>query len=97
MTNVARHSDAEKISVSFDWKEPVLRLLIRDDGVGFKASEVRERPSKHLGIEGMRQRASMMGGTFHIQSELDKGTLIEVQLTLSEQKKQPASIGRLIN
>jgi len=84
LTNVARHSEAEEVSVAFDWQEPILRLTIRDDGTGFKASEVGERPSKHLGIEGMRQRASMLGGTFYIKSEPNRGTVIEVQFALPE-------------
>lgn len=58
--------------------------MIRDDGAGFRSRNVGDRPSKHLGIEGMRQRASMLGGTFDITSEPNKGTLIEVRLTLTE-------------
>jgi PAS domain S-box-containing protein len=84
LTNVARHSHAETVSVRFDWHEPLLRLVIRDDGAGFRSRNVGDRPSNHLGIEGMRQRASMLGGAFDIKSEPNKGTLIEVRLTLPE-------------
>lgn len=84
LTNVARHSQARLVSIVFDWRDPVLRVTIRDDGAGFRSRNVGDRPSKHLGIEGMRQRASMLGGTFNITSEPNKGTLIEVQLTLPE-------------
>ena len=83
-TNVARHSQAHKVSIIFNWQDPLLRLTIRDDGAGFRSRNVGDRPSKHLGIEGMRQRASMLGGTFNITSEPNKGTMIEVQLTLPE-------------
>lgn len=84
LTNVARHSHAETVSVVFDWHEPLLRLMIHDDGEGFRSGNVGDRPSNHLGIEGMRQRASMLGGTFEIKSQLKKGTSIEVRLTLRE-------------
>ena len=84
LTNVARHSQAKTVSVVFDWHDPLLRLVIRDNGAGFRSRNVGDRPSKHLGIEGMRQRASMLGGTFNITSEPNKGTLIEVRLTLPE-------------
>lgn len=84
LTNVARHSHAEKVSVKFAWHEPLLRLVIRDDGEGFRSGDVGDRPSNHLGIEGMRQRASMLGGTFEIKSQMKKGTSIEVGLTLRE-------------
>ncbi|MGB2605006.1 MAG: response regulator [Candidatus Sulfotelmatobacter sp.] len=84
LTNVARHSHARTVSVVFDWHEPLLRLVIRDDGAGFRSRNVGDRPSNHLGIEGMRQRASMLGGTFEIKSEPNRGTLIEVRLTLAQ-------------
>jgi PAS domain S-box-containing protein len=84
LTNVARHAHAHSISVEFDWQEPHLQLKIRDDGAGFRSRNVGDQPSSHMGIEGMRQRASMLGGTFDIKSELNKGTLIVVRLTLPE-------------
>jgi PAS domain S-box-containing protein len=83
LTNVVRHSHAAKVSVQFHWDDPRLRLLIQDNGQGFRSRNMSERPSNHLGIEGMRQRASMLGGILEIKSEPNKGTLIEVRLTLS--------------
>ncbi len=84
LTNVARHSQAQAVSIVFDWHEPLLCLTIRDDGAGFRSRNVGDRPSSHLGIEGMRQRASILGGTFHIKSEPSRGTAIEVRLTLPD-------------
>ena len=94
MTNVARHSRAKTVSVVFEWREPLLRLMIRDDGAGFRSRNVGDRPSNHLGIEGMRQRASMLGGAFDIKSEPNKGTLIEVRLTLPESGEVGAVNGK---
>jgi PAS domain S-box-containing protein len=82
LTNVARHARAKTVSVGFDWQEPLLRLAIRDDGAGFRSRDVSDRPSHHLGIEGMRQRAFMLGGSFDVKSEENQGTLIEVRLNL---------------
>jgi PAS domain S-box-containing protein len=95
LTNVARHSKAQTVSVVFDWHDPLLRLMIRDDGAGFRSRNVGDRPSKHLGIEGMRQRTSMLGGTFDITSEPNKGTLIEVRLTLPEANGNADNKGKL--
>ncbi|MFZ0817782.1 MAG: response regulator [Candidatus Sulfotelmatobacter sp.] len=82
LTNVVRHAQAKTVSVIFDWDAPVLRLVIRDDGQGFQSRNLSEQPSSHLGIEGMRQRASMLGGTLHVNSEPNKGTAIEVRMIL---------------
>jgi two-component system, NarL family, sensor histidine kinase UhpB len=83
LTNVARHSQATSVSVRFEWRDPFLKLIIRDDGLGFRSRNLSELPSKHLGIEGMRQRAIILGGALDIKSEPGKGTLIEVRLPVS--------------
>jgi PAS domain S-box-containing protein len=84
LTNVARHSQAASVSVHFEWSYPLLKLSIRDDGRGFQSRNLSDLPSKHLGIEGMRQRAIILGGTLDIKSEPNKGTLIEVRLPVSD-------------
>lgn len=83
LTNIARHAKARKVIINFAWKEPELRLTIHDDGVGFETKNLMRNPSDHLGIEGMRQRASMLGGALNIASQLRKGTQIAVSLPLS--------------
>jgi len=83
LTNVARHSQATSVSVRFEWRGPFLKLIIRDDGLGFRSRNLSELPSKHLGIEGMRQRAIILGGALDIKSEPGKGTLIELRLPVS--------------
>lgn len=83
LTNVARHSQATSVSVRFEWRDPLLKLSIRDDGQGFRSRNLSDLPSKHLGIEGMRQRAIILGGALDIKSEPNKGTLIEVRLPVS--------------
>ena len=80
LTNVARHSHASSVKVCFEWRDPLLKLSIRDDGQGFKAHALHERPFGHLGIEGMRQRAIILGGTLEITSAPNQGTIIEVRL-----------------
>jgi PAS domain S-box-containing protein len=83
LTNIARHSKAKNVTIVFVWKEPELHLTIDDDGVGFEMKNLLRNPSDHLGIEGMRQRASMLGGALEIASQLRKGTRIAVSLPLT--------------
>ena len=91
LTNIARHSRATSVSVRFEWRDPLLKLFIRDDGQGFRSRNLSELPSKHLGIEGMRQRAIILGGALDIKSEPNKGTLIEVRLPVA--RSQGANSG----
>jgi signal transduction histidine kinase len=64
LTNVARHAHAKKVGVTFTNSKSGLQLTIEDDGKGF--SPVPATDSSHLGIEGMRQRATMIGGTLNV-------------------------------
>jgi signal transduction histidine kinase len=64
LTNVARHAHAKKVGVTFTNSKFGLQLTIEDDGKGF--SPVPATDSSHLGIEGMRQRATMIGGTLNV-------------------------------
>jgi len=84
LTNIARHSRATSVTIKFAWNEAELILIIADDGQGFEIADVTRHPSRHLGIEVMRQRATMLGGTLEIDSRTDKGTRIVVKVPLRE-------------
>jgi two-component system sensor histidine kinase UhpB len=80
LTNVARHAHAKKVMVTFGSDESGLSVTIRDDGRGFAAedstriysssasssSPLSSPLSSRLGIEGMRQRARMIGGELSV-------------------------------
>jgi len=53
-------------------------VTIRDDGRGFSGEA--PNPSRHLGIEGMRQRASSLGGNLQIVSRTGGGTQVRLQI-----------------
>jgi PAS domain S-box-containing protein len=77
LTNACKHSKSERISVSLLQQEDRLRVEIRDWGIGF---ETRAVPKNHFGLEGIRQRARLLGGKCSIKSRQAKGTLIRVEL-----------------
>ena len=83
LTNVARHSRATQVHIHFDWEQPDLRLTIEDDGKGFELADVRKRPSAHLGIAGMWQRAAILGGRLEVDSHPRRGTKIAVSIPLA--------------
>ncbi len=82
LTNVAKHAKARHVSVTVDQQEDdTVRLRVRDDGVGFDAGNgpqlLREG---HFGLAGMRERASLVGGTMEVGSLPGHGTTVEVRL-----------------
>ena len=90
LTNVARHSGAKQLSIIFARSATALEVAVIDDGCGFDAEAVAVS-SNRLGIQSMRERAAMLGGTISFTSRV-KGTRILVQIPLN--KKYPQSLVR---
>jgi PAS domain S-box-containing protein len=78
LTNVARHSQAKCVHVKFQASKSGLDVVIRDDGRGF--STATKGSSRHLGIEGMRQRAASLGGTLQTSSPGSGGAQVHVHI-----------------
>jgi PAS domain S-box-containing protein len=83
LTNVARHSGAKSVSIEFARLATAMEVVVIDDGCGFDAMAVAVS-SQRLGIQSMRERAAMLGGTISFTSRR-KGTRILVQIPLPDQ------------
>jgi signal transduction histidine kinase len=81
--NACKHSNSSRVRVSLTQQGGRVRLEIRDWGVGF---EIKTMPENHFGIEGIRQRARLLGGRCSIQSEAGEGTRVVVELPLMERE-----------
>ena len=89
LTNVARHSGAKTVSIKFTRSATALEVAIIDDGCGFDAKAVAVS-SHRLGIQSMKERAAMLGGTVTFLSRR-RGTKILVRAPLAKQElKHPA-------
>ena len=78
MNNVAKYSRANLISLSLNGDGKKIELAIADNGMGFNVKEMlaKERSRRGLGLESMRERAELSGGSFTIQSAQGQGTVI---------------------
>jgi PAS domain S-box-containing protein len=88
LTNVARHSRAKTVSIKFVRSATALEVAVIDDGCGFDAKAVAVS-SHRLGIQSMRERAAMLGGTVSFASR-GKGTKILVRVSLAEKDPEPS-------
>lgn len=79
LNNVTRHAQASAVQVSLQQHQGELELRIQDDGTGFDAQRVRG-----LGILGMEERTRHLGGTFSVDSQAGRGTLLKINLPLIE-------------
>ncbi|HVN17989.1 MAG TPA: PAS domain-containing protein [Dongiaceae bacterium] len=78
LTNMFRHSGARNGSVSILQKDGKITVTVRDDGKGIDEQIVQFRPeSLGVGIGGMRQRVTELGGTLRL-SNANPGTIVEV-------------------
>ncbi len=83
LTNVARHAEASRVDVSLSAEDSVLTLIVTDDGCGFNLQELTE--SEGVGVAGMRERASLVGGNLEVQSQQLKGTRVYFRVCLQEE------------
>ncbi|HXF38895.1 MAG TPA: PAS domain S-box protein, partial [Blastocatellia bacterium] len=84
LTNVVRHASARTVFVTLAHEEDCLKLTVKDDGVGFDVHEALDRKGRNtsLGLQGMRERASALGGTVEIKSNPGNGTAIEASFPI---------------
>jgi PAS domain S-box-containing protein len=83
LTNACLHSQSESVRVGLMQRDGQVRIEIRDWGVGF---DVRSLQANRFGLEGIRQRARLLGGKCSIRSKRGKGTRIVVELPLVERE-----------
>lgn len=76
LTNIARHSEADLVSVRLHSDNSKLILEIKDNGIGIAPALITHPRS--LGLLGMRERAMVFGGEVIIDSIFGKGTLVTV-------------------
>ncbi len=86
LTNIARHAHATHVSIELMQDQKSIVLRVQDDGEGYVSSE-----SQGLGITGMRERVTLLNGTFQLQALPVHGTLVETLLPLPVPEKGPQS------
>jgi PAS domain S-box-containing protein len=84
ITNVLRHAHASKITVMLRKDKEILTLTVSDNGIGFdtRAAQARCVSGGSFGLLGMEERVTLSGGTFLVESALDKGSRIMAHFPL---------------
>ena len=81
--NAIRHAHASSLHVELAYDGDGLRIGVRDDGQGFRVPPVGTPVGRHVGLLGMRERTSLLGGVFTLASAPGAGTSVDVLLPLS--------------
>lgn len=84
LTNVAKHARAASCRVYLQRLPHSLLVTVEDDGVGITPERVGGTDDRHgVGLVGVRERISRLGGTFRLQTQAGKGTRLMMELPVS--------------
>jgi signal transduction histidine kinase len=83
LTNVAKHGQARHVRVQITHTRKNLHCVVADDGVGFDVPAVLSRAGHDgLGLVGIRERLSAVGGTLGIESKPGHGTSLQIKIPM---------------
>jgi signal transduction histidine kinase len=81
LTNVAKHAQARSCRVYLQRLANTLLVTVEDDGIGFDVTTTDRVDTQHrLGLIGIRERVSRLGGSLRLESAPGKGTRLTVEL-----------------
>jgi PAS domain S-box-containing protein len=100
LTNAVKHAKATRVQVSLQREERIVRIEVKDDGVGFLPSEVRFDSAKgeRFGILSIRERMQHLGGRLEIVSHPGEGVraVLLMPLRVKEDEKAARSRVRIV-
>ncbi len=81
LNNIIKHASASTVVISLECRSADVHLTIKDDGRGFDPQAVQKNKGRvSLGLIGMRERATLLGGTCAVTSISGRGTLVDVSV-----------------
>jgi signal transduction histidine kinase len=83
--NSVAHSGAHSIAVEVKISPREVVALVWDRGLGFETSKA---VTEGMGLQSMRERAELLGGSFEVTAEQDRGAVVRVRLPLIREKRR---------
>jgi PAS domain S-box-containing protein len=80
LANVVRHAKATSATVTLRYADGWVLLTVQDDGRGFDVRHVRK--AIQFGLQGIQERAELLGGQVQINSKPRVGTVVTIQVPL---------------
>jgi signal transduction histidine kinase len=82
ITNASKHAQPTRIEVTLVFEGRTVRLVVRDDGIGFVPGAPVAGQRRSFGLVGIRERAELLGGTAEITSRPGAGTRVVVTVSV---------------
>jgi signal transduction histidine kinase len=85
INNIAKHAEAQNVILSVEFMDSAIRIEVEDDGKGFDVEAVTLQSDKTqgLGLLGLRERITILGGELRISSQPGSGTHLIIEVPLS--------------
>jgi signal transduction histidine kinase len=91
LTNVAKHAGARHVAVVLGRNDGHAVAVIEDDGIGFDLEAISQTPTPgrrngergRLGLAGMRERLTLVGGRLEIETSPGRGTTLIARIPLN--------------
>jgi signal transduction histidine kinase len=82
ISNAVRHAKPSKVLLKISREPAGIKILITDDGSGFKADEILQNTNEEqgFGLRGMSERVRICGGKFSITSAPEQGTTLSISI-----------------
>ncbi|WP_108866261.1 sensor histidine kinase [Aquimarina aquimarini] len=80
ITNIIKHADATEIQISLTNHDSLLNIIVEDNGKGFDAKILPEKDG--MGLATIEKRIEHLEGTFEIDSTINKGTNIIINIPI---------------
>ncbi|WP_206957010.1 PAS domain S-box protein [Trinickia acidisoli] len=91
LTNVARHAEATRVSISLVAEDDQCLLRIADNGCGARGAQGNEgHGEKSFGLLGIRERAHILGGSVSVETALKQGFALTVRIPLAAIQQEEA-------
>jgi signal transduction histidine kinase len=84
LTNVAKHANASQVWADLTMEDKTINFTVQDNGQGFN---VENMSSTGIGLTGLRERLTLIGGRFNISSSPVRGTIVLAQFSVPEAEK----------
>lgn len=82
LTNVVRHANATKVKITLKQNNGDLILQVKDNGKGITEKQLSS--PKSIGLIGMRERVTFLGGRLKITGDRNKGTTVTVSIPMND-------------
>lgn len=84
LSNVFKHAQATRVRMTLEYTKEFVQIEVRDNGIGFHINA--QKGGQQFGLRSMQERAELLEGEFSVQSTINKGTKVAVQIPMKSRE-----------